>query len=69
MRLLDLESLRHCGADLSPDVVEQLDTTSTTTAPNMRRRMLKGRWYDVSNMADLSQVLGVSIQIICRGLI
>jgi len=69
MRLLNLESLRRCGADLSPDVVEQLNTTSTTTAPGIRRRMLKGRQDDVSNMADFSRVFGVSIQIICRGLI
>jgi len=69
MRLLNLESLRRWGADLSPDVVEQLDTTSTTTAPGIRRRMLKGRREDVSNMADFSRVLGVCIQIICRGLI
>jgi len=68
MRLLNLESLRRCGADLSPDVVEQLDTTSTTTAPDIRRRMLKGRRDDVSNMADFSRILGASIQIICRGL-
>jgi len=69
MRLLNLESVRGCGTDLSPDVVEQLDTTSTTTAPDIRRRMLKGPWDDVSNMGDFSRVLGVSIQIICRGLI
>ena len=62
MRLLNLESLRRCGADLSPDVVEQLDTTSTTTAPDIRRRMLKGRRDDVANMADFSRILGVSIQ-------
>jgi len=31
--------------------------------------MLKGRQDDVSNMADFSRVLGVSIQIICPGLI
>jgi len=68
MRLLNLESLPHCGADLSPDVVEQLDTTRTTTAPDIRRRMLKGGRDNVSNMADFGQVL-VSIQIICRGLI
>ena len=66
MRLLNLESLRQWGADLSPDMVEQLDTTSTTTAPGIRTRMLKGRRDDVSNMADFSRVLGVSIQIICR---
>jgi len=69
MRLLNLESLRRCGADLSPNVVEQLDTTSTTRAPDIRRRMLRGRRDDVSNMADFSRVLGVSIQIICRELI
>jgi len=64
-----MESLRHCGTDLSPDVVEQLDPTSTTTAPDIGMRMLKGRRDDVSNMADFSWVLGVSIQIICHGLI
>jgi len=69
MRLLNLESLRLCGADLSPDVVEQLDTTITTTAPGIGWRMLKGCRDDVSNIADFSRVLGVSIQIICRGLI
>ena len=67
--LLNRESLRPCGADLSPNVVEQLDTTSTTTGPDIRRRMLKGRRDDVSNMADFSRVLGVSIQIVCRGFI
>jgi len=46
-----------------------LDTTSTTTVPDIRRRMLKGCRDNVSNMADFSRVLGVSIQIICRGLI
>ena len=50
-------------------MVEQLDTISTTTAPDIPRRMPKGRRDDVSNMADFSRVLGVSIQIICRGLI
>jgi len=66
---LNLESLRHCGADLSPDVVAQLDTTSTTTAPDIRRMMRNGRWDDVSNMGDFSRLLGVSIQIIRRGLV
>jgi len=69
MRLLNLESLRRCGADLSPDVVEQLDTTSTTKASGIRRRMLKGRGDNVSNMADFSRVLVVSIEMIYRGLI
>jgi len=31
--------------------------------------MLKGRRDDLSHMANFSQVLGVSIQVICRGLI
>jgi len=69
MRRLNLESLQRCGVDLSPDVLEQLDTTSTTIVPDIRRRILKGRQDDVSNMADFSQVLKISIQIICRGLI
>jgi len=69
MRLLNVESLRCCGADLSPDMVEQLDTTSTTTAHDIRRWMLKGHRDNVSNMANFRRVLGVSFQIICRGLI
>jgi len=69
MRLLNLDCLRRCGADLSHDVVEQLDTTWTTTAPDIHSRMLKGSPDDVSNMADFSRVLGVSFQIICGGLI
>jgi len=68
-RLLNLKSLRRCGADLSPDAVEQLDRTSTTTVPGIRRRMVKGRRDNVSNMAEFSRVLGVSIQVLCRGLI
>jgi len=67
MRLLNLESLRPCGADFSPDVVKQLDTTSTSTAPGIPRRMLKGRRDDVSHMANFNWFLGVSIQIICCG--
>jgi len=66
MRLLNLESQRRCGTDLSPDVVEHLDITSTKTAPDIPRRMLKGRRDDVSNMPDFSRVLRVAIQIICR---
>jgi len=69
MRLCNLKSLRRCGADLSPDVVEQLDTTSSTTGRDIRRRMLKRHRDDISNMADFGRALGVSSQIICRGLI
>ena len=50
-------------------MVEQLDTTSTTTAPEIRRRMVKARRDDISNLADFSRVLEVFIQIICHGLI
>jgi len=50
-------------------VLEQLDTTSTPRVPNIRRRMLKGRRDDVSNMADFGRVLRFSIQIICDELI
>ena len=68
MRLLNLGSLRGCDRDLSLDV-EQLDTTSTTIEPDIRSRMLKGHREDLSNIAVFSQVLGISIQIICPGLI
>jgi len=68
MRLFKLGSLPPSGPDLSPDEVEQLDTTSTTTVPDVRRRMQKGCRDEVSNMADFSPDLGVSIQIIGRGL-
>jgi len=44
MSLLNLKSLRRCGADLSVDVLQHLEsTTSAVTAPVVRRRILKGR--------------------------
>ena len=70
MRLLNLESLRRHGADLSTDVLQHLDiTTSAVTAPVVRRRILKGRRDDVSNVLDFSKVSGVSLESICRELI
>jgi len=57
IRLLNLESLRRWGADLSPNMVEQLDTTNTTTAPDILRRMLKGRvrWESISKSCEITQ--------------
>lgn len=70
MRLLNLESLRRRGADLSADVLQHLEsTTSAVTAPVVRRRILKGRRDDVSNVLDFSKVSGVSLESICRELI
>jgi len=70
MRVLNLESLRSRGADLSADVLQHLaGTTSAVTRPVVRRRILKGRRDDVSNVLDLSKVSGVSLESICRELI
>ena len=70
MRLLNLESLRRHEADLSTDVLQHLDsTTSTVTALVVRRRILKGRRDDVSNVLDFSKVSGVSLESIYRELI
>ena len=70
MRLLSLESLRRCGADLSTDVLQHLDsTTSAVPALVVLRRILKGSRDDVSNVLDFSKVLGVSLENIYRELI
>jgi len=70
MRLLNLKSLRHRGADLSADVWQHLEsTTSAVTAPVVCRRILKGRRADVSNVLGFSMVSGVSLESICRELI
>jgi len=63
MRLLNLEALRRCGADLSPDVLQHLESTaSAVTALVIRRRILKGRRDDVFNVMDFSKVSGVSLE-------
>jgi len=65
MRLLNLESLQARGADLSADVLQHLDrTTSTVSQPVIRRRIQKGRREDVSNVVDFSRISGVSLEII-----
>jgi len=70
MRILNVESLQRRGADLAVDILEHLDsTTSTVTAPVVRRKTLTRRRDDVSNFLDFSNVSGVSLQGICRELI
>lgn len=72
MRLLNLESLQRRGADVSGDVLHNLERTPNTvavTAPVVRRRILKGRRDDVSNFGDFSRISGVSLDIIYRELI
>ena len=70
MRLLNLESLQARGADLSADMLQHLDrTTSTVSQPVIRRRILKGRREDGSNVVDFSRISGVSLEIIYRELI
>jgi len=70
MKLLNLESLRSCGTDLSADVLQHLEsTTSAVTAPVVRRRILKGRREEVSKVLDFSKVSRVSLESICRELI
>jgi len=69
-RLLNLESLQRSGANLSTDVLQHLEsTTSAVTAPVFRGRILKGRQDDVSNILDFSKVSRVSLESICRKLI
>jgi len=70
MRLLNLQSLKNCGPNLSPDVLKHLDrTTSTVWPPVICRRIWKGRRGDVSNIVDFSRISGVSLEIIYRELI
>jgi len=72
MRLLNLESLKCCDADLSGDVLHHLDRTActvTAVAPVVRRRVLKGHREDVSNVVDFSGISVVSLEIIYPELI
>jgi len=70
MRLLNLQSLKNCSADISPDVLKDLDSTTSTVSPLVIcRRILKGRQGDVSNIVDFSQISGVSLEIIYGELI
>jgi len=70
MRLLNLQSLKNRGRDLSPDVLKHLArTTGTVSPPVICRRILKGGRGDVSNIVDFSRILGVSLEIIYPELI
>ena len=69
MRLLNLEFLRHAGADLPGEVVEYLEKTRTAPAPPAYRRILKGRRDNVRDVVDFGRVLDVSSEAICRELI
>ena len=70
MRLLNLESLRHSGTDLSTDILQHLESTvSSVTAPVVVTRLPKGCRDDLSNVLDLSKVSGVSLESICGELI
>ena len=69
MRIYNLESLRHHGADLGTAVLPYLEsTTSAVTALVVRRTILKGRLDQVSNFLDFCKVLGVSLKGIYREL-
>jgi len=70
MKLLNLQSLKTGGADLSPDVLKHLDRTAITLSPPVIcRRSLKGRRGYVSNIVDFSRISGVSLEIIYPELI
>ena len=70
MRLLNLQSLKKRSTDLSPNVLNHFNrTTSTVSPPVICRRILKGRRGDVSNIVDFSRISGVSLEIIYRELI
>jgi len=72
MRLLNLESLKCREVDLSGDILRHLARTASTVtaaAPVLRKRVLKGRREEVSNVVDFSQISGVSLVIIYRELI
>jgi len=70
MRLWNLKSLQDHGEGLSADVLKDSDrTTHTVWQPVIRRRILKARRDDVSNVDDFSRISGVSLDIIYRELI
>jgi len=55
MRLLNLQSLKNRGADLSPNILKHLDrTTCMVSPPVICRKILKARRGDVSNIVDFS---------------
>jgi len=70
MRLLQLNSLRRCGANLGDDIRGYLDkTTSTVSTPAPCGMILKCRRDDVSDVFDFCKVLGISLDRIALELI
>jgi len=70
MGLINLASIPCHGGNLAHDILQHLDMTSSLhQEPITHKRILKGRWDDVSNLDDFSRVSGVSFQIVCRELI
>jgi len=70
MRLLNLQSLKNDGEDLSPNVLKHLERTPSRVLPlGICRSILKGRRGDVSSIVDFSQISVVSREIIYRELI
>jgi len=70
MRLLNLQSLKSRGPDLSPDILKHLDRTTSTVSPLVIcRRILKGCRGEGSNIVDFSRISDASLEIIYRELI
>ena len=56
--------------DVSAEVLQHLDRTSSTVSqPVIRRRFLKGLWDDVFNVVNFGRISSVSLKIISRELI
>jgi len=70
MRLVNLNSVRHRGANRCDNVLGYLDkTTRTVSMPAPREWILKGLRDDVSDVLDFCKVLGISLDRICLELI
>jgi len=70
VRLLNLASIRRRGGDLSPDILQHLEMTSSPHPELIScKRILKGHQDDVSNLDDCSMDACVSFPIVCRELI
>jgi len=70
MRLLDVNSLRRCRANLGDNILGYLDkTTGTVSTPAPHGRIVKGHCDDVFDVLDFCKVLGISLDQICLQLI
>jgi hypothetical protein len=69
MRLLNLDSLRRRGAQIPADVPHVLDTPSTESRPNTRRRQLKGHRRDVANLLDFCKIVDITTETMCVELV